>query len=958
MKKFKKMLKKNKELVIIIAINIVLILLAILLKNTIVKILLGSLVILFDIVMIFKKLRKKSKKKKTSILKVFLLFMFSIVIFCFIALFGFLGWVILDSPEFKTDNLYSKEVSIVYDNSGKIIAKLGVEKREKISFDELPEVLVDAIIATEDSRFFQHNGFDLPRFAVASIKQMLGQNAGGASTITMQVSKNAFTDTTSKGLAGIKRKFTDIYMAIFKIEKTYTKEEIIEFYVNSYLMGGRIYGVEQACQTYFGKSAKDINLSEAAIIAGLYQSPNKYSPVANPENATQRRNTVLTLMVRHGYISEEEKQIAAAIPIKTLTEKGNKLVLEEYQDFIDTVVEDVKDTTGNDPYSVAMEIYTTMNPKIQKEVNKIMRGETFKWENKGVDGGVAVVDSENGAIVAVGGGRNRDVAGFNNATQMKKQIGSTAKPLFDYGPGIEYENWSTYTPWTDEPITYTGTTTVVSNWDGGYVGFITSRDALRISRNIPALKSFKKQNKANILEFVKNLGLSPETDGFSLHEAHAIGGYDGESPLSLAAAYAAFANGGYYRKPYSFTKIVYRESGDVYDHKVKAVQAMSDATAFMVNNILEDTSIYNLGSNTINGVKFASKTGTTNYPKSIQKKYRLSSGAVNDLWLVGMNANYSLAVWYGYDKIDEEYARNGYYSKLGNSYHKALFRAVAKHVFTEKSTINRPSSVSVVTVEHGCITDCLASEFTPAGLIRKELYKKGTEPTETSPLYSKLDNIENLVSSYSSGVVTLSWDPVEKTNLIDIKYWENLSKKIYTNESHRLSYVNGKKNYIAKSIGDMAYAVYKKNADGSLDLINTTTDNRISINVSSTANSITYVVKTTYKIYKACASDGKEVIVSFGNTSPIIISVLNGADDNGKTTIALNSSYIESGVNVYENMFDVTNNSGVSITTVYKNQNGDIVTSINTSTARQYTATYTIKYKEYSEVLTRYITIK
>ncbi len=954
MKKFSKMLRKNKMLVAIIAINVILILLAILLKNDIIKIVLGSIVLLFDTVMILKKFGKKSKNKKNSILKIFLLFMFTIIIFCFLGLFAFLGWVILDSPKFNLENLYQKEVSIVYDSDGKIIAKLGAEKREKISFNELPEVLVDAIVATEDARFFQHNGFDLPRFAVASIGQMLGKNAGGASTITMQVSKNAFTDTTSAGLAGIKRKFTDIYMAIFKIEKTYTKEEILEFYVNSYLMGGRIYGVEQACQTYFGKSAKDINLSEAAIIAGLFQSPNTYNPVANPENATERRNTVLTLMVRHGYITEEEKEMAAAIPVEKLTANRNKLVLEEYQDFIDTVVEEVKEVTKNDPYSVPMEIYTTMDSKLQKSINEIMSGEKFTWENKGVDAGVAVVNTQTGAIVAVGGGRNRDVAGFNNATQMVKQIGSTAKPLYDYGPGIEYENWSTYTPWTDEPITYTGTTTVVSNWDGNYMGFISSREALKISRNIPALKAFKKLNKLNVIQFVKNLGLSPETDGFSLHEAHAIGGYDGESPLSMASAYSAFANGGYHTNPYSFTKIVYRESGDVYENKAKAVQAMSEATAYMVNDMLEDAASYIFGSNTINGVKFAAKTGTTNYPKSVEQKYHLASGAIKDLWLIGMNANYSIGVWYGYDKIDEEYAKNGYYSKLGNSYHKSLFKAVAKSVFTEKSTITKPSTVSEVTIEYGCLTDCLASKYTPSSLKRVELFKKGTEPTEVSQLYEQLDNVQNLVSSYSSGVVQLSWDEVEKPDLIDVSYWESLSRKAFTNESYRLSYVSSKKNYISKSIGNLAYSVYRKNADGTLTLIQTTTSNSLSINISSTANPITYVVKTNYTIFKSNASSGSEVTVSFGGSSAVIISALNGEDE---VTVS-QGNYTESGVTVLENMIDVTNNDDVDISIVYKNASGDVVTSINTSQAGTYTATYTVNYKEYSKVHTRTIIIQ
>ncbi|MDD2377876.1 MAG: transglycosylase domain-containing protein, partial [Bacilli bacterium] len=255
---------------------------------------------------------KKEKKKKNKILKIILIIIFSIGIVCLIAGFLFFFMIAKNAPTFDPDKLYKKESTVIYDNEGKIIAKLGIEKREKITYDELPEVLIDAIIATEDSRFFQHNGFDLPRFFKASLGQVAGNSeAGGASTITMQVVKNSFTSTIDSGWDGIKRKFTDIYMSIFKVEKAYTKKEILEFYVNSYYLGSGAHGVEQAAVTYFGKPAKDLNLAEASLIAGLFQAPNAYSPFNNIEAATKRRNTVLSLMERHGYITKEEKDIAA-----------------------------------------------------------------------------------------------------------------------------------------------------------------------------------------------------------------------------------------------------------------------------------------------------------------------------------------------------------------------------------------------------------------------------------------------------------------------------------------------------------------------------------------------------------------------------------------------------------------------------------------------------------------------
>ena len=483
-----------------------------------------------------KKINKEKQKKsvdKRNILKILLTTCFVIGILLFILLGIFLFIVVKDAPEFDPDALYSSDSTVLYDKDNKVIAKIGIEKRKNVSFEALPEVLVNAIVATEDSRFYQHKGVDFPRFFKASVYQLLGKNMGGASTLTMQLSKQNYTSTEDTGFEGIKRKFTDLYIALFKIEAVNTKKQIFEYYVNSNFLGARSWGVEQACQTYFGKSVTDINLAEASIIAGLFQAPGKYNPLANPENVEARRKTVLNLMVRHGYITEEEKDAVLKIPVTSIV-TGKQANQEEFQDFIDTVMSEVEKITGNDPYNVPMEIYTTMDRSLQNSINEVMNGKdkkgntVFAWENKFVDAGISVVETTTGAIRAIGAGRNHVATGFNTATDTNKQIGSTAKPLYDYGPGIETENWSTYTPWIDQPHTYSDGKTSVVNSDGTYSGFITSRQALVRSRNIPALKAFQSLNKNSVTNFVKGLGLHPENP---LHESHAIGGYTGESPL-------------------------------------------------------------------------------------------------------------------------------------------------------------------------------------------------------------------------------------------------------------------------------------------------------------------------------------------------------------------------------------------------------------------------------------------
>ncbi|MCD8562225.1 MAG: penicillin-binding protein [Bacilli bacterium] len=420
--------------------------------------------------------------------------------------------------------------------------------------------------------------------------------------------------------------------------------------MNQPFLGGGSYGVEQASLTYFGKSVKDLNLSEAAIIAGLFQAPNSLDPFRNPQLTEKRRNTVLYLMERHGYITNEERKMAASIPVEDLLTSRASVV--KYQDFIDTVVEEVIKKTGKNPYSTPMIVYTTMDVKKQDHINAVMSGEIWQWENDLVNAGVAVTSVKDGSIVAIGAGRNRvGQRQFNNATMIKRQMGSTAKSFYDYGPAIEYNNWSTYHLFVDEPHAYTSGQNI-RNWDGKFNGLMTMRTALVQSRNIPALKTFQANDNAKVLEFARNVGLSPEVSGGKIHEAHSLGGYNGESPLTTAAAYSTFARGGTYIEPFSFTKITFLSDNSTYENKPITRRAMSEATAYMMANMLVDAA---KSYGRITGVTYYAKTGTTNYAKETMEAFNLPSRAVNDLWAIGSSPDYALSVWYGYDRVNSQY---------------------------------------------------------------------------------------------------------------------------------------------------------------------------------------------------------------------------------------------------------------------------------------------------------------
>lgn len=919
----------------------------------------------------FKWFRDKCLWKKIVIVLLIL------AIFMILAFTAFCAYIVLTTDDFVPDKLSQSESTIMYDNKGNEFTTLGVmtddilQKREKISYDEFPQVLVDALIATEDSRFFQHNGVDLARFLKASALQLLGKDAGGASTLTMQVSKNNFTDTTSHGIKGIIRKFRDIYVSVFQIEKNYTKQEIIEFYLNDNCMGETNYGVEQGSQYYFGKSARDLSLTEAALLVGLFQSPNGYNPYVYPEKAETRRNTVLNLMVRHGYITKEEADIAKSIPVESLLSGDGGKELDQYYGFSRTVYEEAIKLTGLDPYVTPMKIYTTLNIDVQDGINKALAGETVKWKDDVVQAGIAVTDVNTGAVIAIGAGRNRTTSqSFNFATQARRQPGSTAKPLFDYAPGIEFENWSTYQLFTDEKWSYTNGPEV-NNWDNKYSGLMIMKSALAVSRNIPALKAFQSLNKSKILEFVTSLGIEPEVENGFLHEAHAIGGFTGVSPLQMAVAYASFANGGYYIEPYTITKIEIRSTGEVFEYKHQKNRVMSEATAYLMNNML----VYAVnngfnGGAKLSGVQVAAKTGTSNYSKEYVKEKGLSS-SINDLWTVAYTPEHSIALWYGYERASKEYqhSRTGYNTQKEN-----IMRAVMKYIPKTSKTFKVPGTVVSVDVEKGTWPAMLPSAYTPSDLITKEVFIKGTEPTEVSPRFAQFDNVTNIRYDYSisSGKIRLNWDYQEPKILTDAYLNNYFSQSVFGNSTS--VFVSERKLYNDSVLGEFGFGIYKKDASGNLTALDFVTDNNYTYVVPSGTNgTITLVVKAEYYKFKSNSSTGVEVPVAISNTPgttlpPTGLAVKFYGDGVKSKVININvgSTFVEQDkpIVITYNDVDVTDDATISAVVKHGTSTTTVTSSnpisklINTSSSGTYRVEYSVKYNDYVDKFTLTINVK
>ena len=680
---------------------------------------------------------KKNDKNKFNIVSVISMVLIVLICSSILIFVGFSMYIYMNAPEFNTSLLYKNESSNIYDNKGDLIASIGSEKRQIVKYDELPEVLIDAIVATEDSRFFTHDGVDIYRFTKAGLGYLTGTNEGGASTLTMQISKNTFTSKDAEGFKGLVRKFTDIYMSIFNIEKDYSKEEIMEFYVNSPYLGAGSYGVVTAAKTYFNKNISNLTLVEAAMIAGMFQAPGEYDPYVNPEKTNVRKNEVIDLMYRHGYITESEMDAAKRKDVSEIIVKNNTNI-NKYQGFIDTVVQEVIDRTGDNPYLVSMDIYSTMNASKQDVINDFYKNHKFKDDK--VQVGIGIVDNKTGAIIAVGAGRHKNSEmSLNYATQIKRHPGSTAKPLFDYGPGMEYKNWSTYTPFVDKPVSYTGGG-VMRNVDGRYQGFLTLEQCLVRSRNTCALQAFQKINNKQINSFVTSLGIVPEYLGSNnyINEAHSIGGFTGVSPVQLASAYSAFGNEGNYTEAHSINKIVYKTDGkeEVHEFNFETKNVMSDTTAYMIAYMLKKVTSSSVK---VKGTDISTKTGTSSYDEAALKKLKLSRNVIQDAWTVTFSPDYSVAIWYGYDNLTKKT-----YNTTNHAWAERtkIQKEIVNNVMEKNSRFERPSGIVASKVVVGSNPPMLPNRTTPSSKIQTHLFKKGTQPTKVYPVYVKPKVIE------------------------------------------------------------------------------------------------------------------------------------------------------------------------------------------------------------------------
>lgn len=570
---------------------------------------------------------------------------------------GVFFYYVSKAPSLSESKLVATTSSKIYDNKNQLIADLGSERRVNAQANDIPTDLVKAIVSIEDHRFFDHRGIDSIRILGAFLRNLQSNSLQGGSTLTQQLIKLTYFSTSTSDQT-ISRKAQEAWLAI-QLEQKATKQEILTYYINKVYMSNGNYGMQTAAQNYYGKDLNNLSLPQLALLAGMPQAPNQYDPYSHPEAAQDRRNLVLSEMKNQGYISAEQYEKAVNTPItdglQSLKSASN---YPAYMDnYLKEVINQVEQETGYNLLTTGMDVYTNVDQEAQKHLWDIYNTDEYvAYPDDELQVASTIVDVSNGKVIAQLGARHQasNVSfGTNQAVETNRDWGSSMKPITDYAPALEYGVYdSTATIVHDVPYNYPGTDTPLYNWDHGYFGNITIQYALQQSRNVTAVETLNKVGLDRAKTFLNGLGI----DYPSMHYANAISSNTtesnkqyGASSEKMAAAYAAFANGGIYHKPMYINKVVFSD-GSEKEFSDAGTRAMKETTAYMMTEMMKTVLVYGIGRGAyLPWLPQAGKTGTSNYTDEEIEKYVKNTGYVApDESFVGYTRKYSMAVWTGY----------------------------------------------------------------------------------------------------------------------------------------------------------------------------------------------------------------------------------------------------------------------------------------------------------------------
>ena len=584
---------------------------------------------------------------------------FSICLVLFFIVLMLFARELKDVPDITQANLQDPLSSEIYDKNLNLIATVGAEKREYVSLEDIPKNITDAVLSTEDTRFYSHLGIDPIRLIKAVLVNIRSNSAQqGASTITQQVVKNSLL-TSDKSL---QRKIQEAYLSL-KLENKYSKKDILEMYMNKIYYSDGQYGVKTAAKYFYNKELDQLTLPQVALLTGMPQQPILYNPYDYPEQAKERRDTVLYALLSNGKISEDEYNNAVNTPImegivsKTNEERANQHTYNpKFAAYIDQITKELKENKNfenvKDPLSMGLKVYTNLNPELQMYVQDMLDNQSYPMSPHASQAAISVLDTKTGLVEAIGGGKNYKAGGYNFAVDARVQPGSSIKPLIDYAPGIEYYGWDSQTTFSDSPYQIAGTNFFIQNWDRLYHGTVPMSRALAWSYNIPAVRAFETVGYERAKHFAEKIGIPVSKD----EPTTAIGGnVDGVSTLQMAGAFASFGNKGYYNKPSTIVKVFNANGKELPNMKEEPVKAMSEETAYLMTNVLKGvlTSNGTSPNGKVANFDMAGKSGSSTFDDSAFYNHGIDVvNSTKDSWMIGYTTDYTVSVWQGADMVD------------------------------------------------------------------------------------------------------------------------------------------------------------------------------------------------------------------------------------------------------------------------------------------------------------------
>jgi penicillin-binding protein 1A len=724
-----------------------------------------------------RKSRKKKRNRRSAVYRGILLILLSFLLIFLMVSAAYSSIIINKWKNIDLSELENiQQTSFIYDANGEFIASIyGLENRIKVPLSSIPLHTRNAFIAVEDIRFYKHHGFDIRRIFGALIQNIkAGGYAQGASTITQQVIRNTLLSQEKT----LPRKIQEVFLA-YQLEKKYSKDQILQMYLNLIYFGKGAYGIEAASRLYFGKSTKDLSITESCLLAGIPKNPSRYSPFINLSESLKRKDLAVDLMVNNGYISPEEGKKA----------KEEKIVLASpvkrnypHRFFMDMVLEEASDILGvseEELYTQGYKIYTTLDVSLQKHAEGVYKQEQYfpKNPSSGIpcESALVVMDASSGEIRALLGGRDKDEEadivrkGLNRATQARRQPGSAIKPLLVYTPAIENFKYTPVTFILDAPTEFGNYKP--SNFDGRHRGLLTLRYALAHSINIPAVRVLDDIGVQSGISFAEKLGIPFEKEDQN-NLAIALGGfYKGVTPVELARAYAALADNGRYKEYTTIRHIEDSYGITVYQSKYKRTQAITEETAFIMSNILQST----VESGTASRLKelnipLAAKTGTVQLPKT--NEFAGVKGT-KDAWIVAYNPDYVVTVWMGFDEVDKKHYLPE--DALGGIYPAEVAKSILQHLYKNKkpTPFQKPLKVVEVKLDAKSLWEqnkvLLASPFTPAGFVITEYFTPETAPREQSDYWLIPQTPDNFgVTLNNIGLPIISFKPQDTFAAYDI----------------------------------------------------------------------------------------------------------------------------------------------------------------------------------------------